>query len=166
MPYLQFLLRCPILPQLKHLVFRCLLIPLEIASPIQASLLWSNDSTLAVCRIHSSIGASADLTFKGPSIFCCCCFSRQGFSVLNQVPHCIQNWHFSKASNSISTHLASGSVTPVCTDLDNLCKKSLKCSLGPCMTLVYDSVLILVLESCPKHSRLLYGIGTRCVHCK
>ena len=32
---IQSLLRCPILPQLKHFEFWCLLLPLEIASPTQ-----------------------------------------------------------------------------------------------------------------------------------
>ena len=75
-----------------------------------------------VCRIHSFIGA--DLTFKDPSIFL---HSKLAFS---------------KARDSISTHLTFGSVTPICTALVNLCKKSLKGSVGPYMTLVYDSVLL------------------------
>ena len=66
-PYLQSLLRHPILPQLKHLSFWCLLIALEIASPPQASVLQSNVSAFIVWKIHSSTGA--DLTFKGPRIF-------------------------------------------------------------------------------------------------
>ena len=82
-PCLQFLLRYPSLPQLKHLAFWCLLIHLEIAYP--TSVLWSNVSMFIVCRIHSSIGA--DITFKGPNIFLLCKLA------------------FSEARDLISTHL-------------------------------------------------------------
>ena len=68
-PYLWFLLRCPILPQLRHLAFWCLFIPLEIASSTQALVLQSNVSAFFLCRIHSCIGG--DMTFKGPSVFSC-----------------------------------------------------------------------------------------------
>ena len=74
---------------------------------------------LIVCRIHSSIGS--DLNFRGPSIL-------EHFKLA-----------FSKLRDSISTHLASESVTPICAALDKLCKKSLKGSLCPFLTLVYDS---------------------------
>ena len=119
-PCLQSLLRCPILPQLKHLAFWCPHI-------IRKCFSYPSFSTIVKCfnihcsKIHSSMGA--DLTFKGPRIFL---HSKLAFS---------------KAKDSISAHLASGSVTPNCTALVNLCKKSVKGSLWPCLTLIYDSVL-------------------------
>ena len=64
-----------------------------------------------MCRIHTFVGA--DLSFKDLSIF-----------LHSKLP-------FSKVRDPISTHLASGSVTPICTDLVNLCKKSLKGTLKP-----------------------------------
>ena len=89
----------------------------------------------------------ANLTFKGPSVFL---HSKLAFS---------------KTRDSISTHLTSGSVTPICTALVNLCENSLKCSLEPYMTQCMIQFFFLVLKSCPTHSRLLYSIGTKCVHC-
>lgn len=76
-----------------------------------------------------------DLTFKDPSIFL--------YSKLT----------FSEARDSINTSLTSGSVTYIFIVLGNLCEKSLQDSLGPCMTLVYDSIFFLVLEFWLKHSR-------------
>lgn len=44
----------------------------------------------------------------------------------------------SKARDSLSTHLASRAVVPICSALVSLCKKSLKVSLWSCLTLKYD----------------------------
>lgn len=38
------------------------------------------------------------------------------------------------------THIAAGSATPIYKALVNLCKKLLNFSLGPCITLEYDSI--------------------------
>ena len=65
----------------------------------------------------------------------------------------------------MSTYLDSGSATPVCTALITICKKTVNCLFGTCVTLVYIQFFFLVPVSCPRHSTLLYGIGTNCVQC-
>lgn len=75
---------------------------------------------IGVCRIHSFIGG--DLIFKGSIISL---HSKLLFSI---------------ARDSERTHLASGSTILICTALVNLFKKSLKCSLGPFITLVSDLI--------------------------
>ena len=99
-----------------------------------------------MCQIYSSIGA--DLTFKGLSIFL----------------H--SKLVFSKARDSINTHLASESVTPVFIPLVNLGKKSLKGSLWPCMILAYDSILLAGALTMSQAFKAAVWHGKKCVYCK
>ena len=62
------------------------------------------------------------------------------------------------------SHQASGSAIPNCTALVNLCKMSVKSSLGCCIPSYMIQIFMLVIESDSNWSRLLYGIRTICIH--
>ena len=130
MPSLQSLFSWPSLLQSKHLTFQFFFKPLEITSQTQAWL-WSWDTILIVSHIHFSKGA--DLAFNGWITLLHCALA------------------FSKARDSIIICLASEFDVILFIGEVNLCKKSVKASYAPCITLVNDSFFFLFLQFCFKH---------------